>query len=357
MRRSWQSVIRKFLKNLKSFELAEYCQSCQDASMSITCFQLAVFGMSDIWRRCCLTTKGYPWSVFGLVSVADEAEFCSRWAGFRRDLQACAGCVDVAFTAPLLRTWNPDIEENSAAKSVQVQQLRSLLGNVATFCPLSTDAVENLHGQHQNSLFSWRGGTKAPAAAGETSVLTTLVSEHMHLKARIMQHTMPTKRQIAQIQRQVGRKKKGSQPLRRARSRLLRAARGKPKKLCAWNVFFRDKLRETKRKLSKQEFAQKNKSWARQWQRIRRSHEEYASYRIRAEYEQSCRDELSQRPLEAAAARKRRLRCNPSSAGSVLPDVAPDSHTTEHLQHIAGEAESWVIFELVTLNNNLNNII
>ena len=276
---------------------------------------------------------------------------------FRRDLQACAGCVDVAFTAPLLRTWNPDIERELQLPNLckfSSCEVCSEMWPHSAHC--RQDAVEKLTWPAPELLVFLERRYKSPGSCRRDIGLTTLVSEHMHLKARIMQHTMPTKRQIAQIQRQVGRKRKG-RSLFDERDRDSCVQQEASQKAVRLECFLRDKLRETKRSCP-------NRSLHRRTSlgpvNGRGSAGLTRSMRVTGSGQSMSKvvgTSWSQRPLEAAAARKRRLRCNPSSAGSVLPDVAPDSHPTEHLQHIAGEAESWVIFELVTLNNNLNNII
>ena len=174
-----------------------------------------------------------------------------------------------------------------------------LLDNAAV-CPLGTDTVENLHGPNQYNLLAWRGSSKGVGRAAETSVLSMLNAEHAHLKSLVLGEKMPSKRQLHSMRKQVGNRKPANKPVTSSAKRLLLASQIKPRKLSAWNVFRREKLKAVRRQMSKEEYGEQCKATARQ--RGCLSEEERANYRLQASYEQCCRDELSERPLLAGRA-------------------------------------------------------
>eukprot|EP00439_Symbiodinium_sp_Y106_P010842 s10352_g1.t1 len=199
---SWTSgtlgreTIRSFLSNLQSLDLAAFCHDSDDESMSWTCFELTLFGISDIWRRCCHAVSSFPWILFDLSSCS-ESDFCTKWTAFRATMQRCTKCVDAGFSAPLLRALDVTALD-SRGRQEHVKDIQQLLLDIATFTPLATDTVENLHGQNQNRLFVWRGRARGSPAAAEISVLSALASEHLHLKTLLMPETMPSSFRIAQ---------------------------------------------------------------------------------------------------------------------------------------------------------------
>ncbi|OLQ14908.1 hypothetical protein AK812_SmicGene907 [Symbiodinium microadriaticum] len=333
-------MITQFLKNLQSFQLAEYCHACRDTSMSMTCFQLTIFAMADTWRRSCLTKDSFPWCLFSLATC-EEGEFEERWGQFRQTMKTCPECVDASFSQPLLRAT--DFEHVAEAdKSHLIYSLQHLLQDVATVCPLSTDLVENLHGQNQNALFLWRGSPKGPVAAAEMSILASAAAEHARLKEIVMAETMPSKMQLANMYKgSAARCAKAKRRLRLSpKKRLLQAAKAKPRRLSAFNVYLREQMKAAGGQLNKQAYALKCKQLGAQW-RQSVSEEEQKKYTLQAEYEQTCRDELQTRPLESASSRKRRLaqqgHDEPEAASvfSANVDVAANQ-TTATLQQIAG---------------------
>ena len=251
-----RDAIRTFLTNLQSLELVEYCRDMSRdaaAEMSMTCFRLSIFSITDIWRRCCLATDCFPWRMWDLTNC-NEAACRAKWAEFRQILHDCCECVDAAFGAPLLRS--ADVNELQGGDRANfVAGVQQMLCDIATFCPLGSDTVENLHGQNQNNLHAWRGSSKGHAAAGETSVLSALTSEHMHLESLVYGETMPSKKWLDCMQKNTGRNKKaGNTPLPSTKQRLKAAADSKPRRLSPWNVFRREKCKEFGRKMSRAEF-------------------------------------------------------------------------------------------------------
>ena len=279
-------ILEGFLKQLKSIDLARLCET-HSCDISMMLFQLAVFAMSDIWRRCIFAVQGFPWCMFTLVSCG-PAEFATKWANFRRIMEHCLECVDPAFSIPLLRM--------PALKEEQIFIIQQLLANVATYSPLATDTVENLHGYHQSALHVFRGSPKTPEAAAEFSILASLKLEHAQLKAVVEGVTMPSRTRVAQQMRATGRTKGGK--LNGHKNPKVRAAKqafAKPRRLSAWNVFLRKKLQEVGSRVPAAEFKDVQRKISAEWAALPQS--EKRNYQLLANHQQLCRDDLQERPL------------------------------------------------------------
>ncbi|CAE7840035.1 unnamed protein product [Symbiodinium sp. CCMP2592] len=325
-------TLRAFLRNLQDEDLAKYCRQFSGAStdMNKTCFQLTVFGLSDTWRRFCLPSTCFPWTLFQLAS-ASEADFCSLCAEGCKVLDRCPRCVDPAFSA-LILSQAADLQSlDSVQRAALVQDVQNKLHAISVFCTLASDTVENLHGQNQFNLHSWRGKSKATPAAAETSVLKMLASEHAFGKSLVHGLVMPAKSRVAQMMRRIGvRKRPADGQNLNHKQRLYKAGQRKQREISPWNVYLRENLRKCKKKLKKDEYGRRVQCWGRQWHRL--PQEEWQNFKIQAEYEQRCREELATRPLQAgngAAA------TTSTSAGDLRPP--PDAQTTEHLEITAGE--------------------
>ena len=96
---SWSSgdfgrqMMAGFLKNLASFDLADYLRASEDKTMPQTFFQLTVFSLSDTWRRFVLAVQSLPWLLFSLA-VCNDQDFVAKWDEFCKVLQECPACVD-----------------------------------------------------------------------------------------------------------------------------------------------------------------------------------------------------------------------------------------------------------------------
>ena len=265
------SILRDFSNLMQTGQLAEYCATSPDCSMLRTSFELLVFAFSDSWRRFCLPSQSFPQRLFSLATC-DEQSFAEAWAEFRDIMTSCPDCVDAAFTSPLLRSANMTELTNEDLEAC-VQGIQSMLCELATFCPSATDLVENLHGQHQDQFHKFRGKSKAPETAAECSVLANLKNEHAYLKSTIMGETLPSRSQLANMDRNLGRKK-GVMPRESRRTRLLTAARKSHQPITGWNVFQKEQLQRHSssgsggRPLSMDEYADVQKECSRQWKRM-----------------------------------------------------------------------------------------
>ena len=145
---------------------------------------------------------------------------------------------------------------------------------------------------------------------------------------------MPAKTRIAQMMRRIGTgpKRAGWRSLNH-KQRLRKAASVNPRKLSAWNVYFRQNLKECQKKLPKDEFRRRSRQWGRQWRHL--PSEEQQKFKIDSEYEQSCREELATRGLHAGDRLDLASEGVAQEGGGHLP---ADALSAEQLELVAGRA-------------------
>ena len=334
-------TLRAFLRNIRDEDLTTYCRNFSGAAntdMTKTCFQLTVFGLTDTWRRFCLPVTCFPWSLFQLLTKK-EAEFCVLRDESFKILRKCPRCVDGAFSSLLLSANLENLQSlDPSERATFVDEVQSKLLAIAMFCPLASDTVENLHGQNQFNLHSWRGKAKATPAAAETSVLKALASEHAYGKSLVHDLVMPSKTRVAQMMRRIGtgHKRAGWRSLNH-KQRLRKAAAAKSRKLSAWNVFFRNNLKQCQKKLTKDEFKRRSRQWGRQWRQL--SSQGQQKFKIDSEYEQSCREELATRGL--CGDRFDLVSEGVAQEGGI--HLPPDALSAEQLELVAGAGNSCYV--------------
>ena len=152
----------------------------------------------------------------------------------------CRCCFSVVFTDDM----------SDSERAAHVHNLVRLLSDLAIYCPLATNSVERLHGQHQTMLAKFRGKPKQAKAAGIMSLVHFLQREHAHLKARVNAKTLPSKFNFANMIKQLGWGKKGQPQAKNEIQRRQRAAMVKLRRLSGWNMFQREKMREVGGKVS-----------------------------------------------------------------------------------------------------------
>ena len=288
-------IIGHYMRCLRTGQLAEYCSECEQPAMFETCFQLLVFGITDVWKRYCYAVQCFPYKMFAFATC-DECTFENQWLEFRRTLHQCPSCIDCGFGTPLLKSVDLSSLEGDA-KAGAIKEVQELLSGIATFCPLATDMIENQHGQNQNDVSRFRGKSKAPPSAAEASVLARLRHEHAYMKASVMHDTLPKRFGLANMQRQLGRRN-GIQPRETRKARVNKAAHAKRRKLAPWNVFVKQQLQQCQKKLNKVEYTEFMKQCGKDWKSM--ADEDKKSFSVEAAYQQSIREELHQRPLASA---------------------------------------------------------
>ena len=279
-----QDIVRDFL-NILLFAFKE--NVCKDLgprpSRAMEVFSGVLFGMGDCWRRFVHQVDCYPWKLFELA-VMSERDFLSRWSDVHKQLSKCPCCLDIELTRGLLAA-SPDPDDSAACKEFYVQ-VAQLLIDMATFTPLSTDAVEVLHGQLQNVIQKFRGRGKLARGCSERSVFHSLVTEHRRTLETLKAETLPNARLVSLINRPAPAHQSLERPLAKDVHRSFR-------EICGWNVFLREGLQGEV--LPKAEYARRERNLSRVWKQM--SVEDKVPYHVRAKWETERRQSWSKAPL------------------------------------------------------------
>eukprot|EP00438_Fugacium_kawagutii_P012659 Skav215614 [mRNA] locus=scaffold666:585055:598249:- [translate_table: standard] len=326
------TILHNVLQRVRSGDLIKFLQQSGDASLVKTCFELILFVVSDIWRRCCHSVQGFPWKLFTLLGCSDCNNFMVAWQAARAELMKCPECVDAGFSAPLLNSVDFAVLCKDTGADA-VNQIQNILQDIATYCPLSSDPVEVSHGQYQNQFHRFRGNRKNPTTAAEHSILHSLKQEHAHLSKCVQAWTLPPKRNMGN---QINNFKR---PLRmRGLSRkqcVQKRALKKLRKVSGWNVFQRMSISKLGYKLPAQEFKSYLQELSAKWRLL--PHDDRQAYVVQAEFEQACRDELAKRPYDSAAAASVARSSTSVEEDSKDAMGSVDTFSTARLQEICGE--------------------
>ena len=160
-------------------------------------WEIVIGVITDLHRR--MDREFY--TLLALADV-DLAVFAREWNALQRKYLLCPCCVDCEFTTGLFSAY-PDVLSVSLPCDVQIiAEIQEFLCNLCTWTPLTSDAVEILHGQLQWAL-SRRGGqhVKHGKAAVEVSLLGQAVKQHAWIANAVRGETMPAKATSSAIKR------------------------------------------------------------------------------------------------------------------------------------------------------------
>lgn len=197
--RSYIGVLSNSLKEATAMGL----QGTQEQLNLI--FQMICVSLTDLQRRLVQEFMQPPYTLLALAD-ADFPSFVSGWQQLQQRHKKCKQCVDVEFTAALLNAYRTRMSsELTPEQAPEVEEVQALLRAICTWCPLTSDAVEILHGQMQWCL-SRRGSTyvKGGRSAVETSLLSMAVKQHKWISDMVASTTMPSKSVSSRIQRMSG---------------------------------------------------------------------------------------------------------------------------------------------------------
>ena len=144
-------------------------------------------------RRMDRKFKQTPYTLLALAG-ADPAAFAREWNALQRKYMLRPCCVDCEFTTGLFSAY-PDILAVRLPSSLQfVTEIQEFMCNLCTWTPLTSDAVEILHGQLQWAL-SRRGAqhVEHDRAAVEVSLLGQAVKQHAWMANAVREETMPAR--------------------------------------------------------------------------------------------------------------------------------------------------------------------
>lgn len=133
-------------------------------------------------------------------------EFVALWDKFHRAKTFCSECFDEHFSLKLMNLHPGKLSKAPAETQCEVHlAVTTLLQDIATFSPMSSDPVEVKNGQVQ-SITSRRGNmaVKAPVASRESSFLQAAIRDFELVKHWVEDRTLPSKRTISGIIKRVG---------------------------------------------------------------------------------------------------------------------------------------------------------
>ena len=169
-------------------------------------FGLVVVCCTDTWRRLVFEFQKPPWSLFSLVGMATE-EFVATWSGIVSSHAQCANCADEYFTSVLISVFPHDLRSLPGQQELVQREIQSLLLDIATWCPLTSDICEIKNG-HVQWLTSRRGRARVLAARAsvELSLLQSAVQTQSCVERELHGDTMPSNKSTASILQMSGTK-------------------------------------------------------------------------------------------------------------------------------------------------------
>ena len=161
-------------------------------------FQTVAFQMADVYRRFVFEFMGPPFSLLCLAN-ADLSVLADHWCFLQQKFSRCRCCVDFELTTGLLEGYRNEVDNSF------LSELQALLQEIAVWAPLTSDAVEIVHGQMQWSL-TRRGAVhvRQGKRAVEHSLLSTVIKQNGWVSDVIHKLTMPARKLWAGIRKRVG---------------------------------------------------------------------------------------------------------------------------------------------------------
>ena len=202
-----RQLIYRYIDTLSSklYEATEFgLDDCPDFLQKA--FGLVVVCCTDTWRRLVFEFQKRPWSLFSLVGMATE-EFVATWSEIVSSHAQCANCADEYFTSVLISVFPYDLRSVPGQQELVQREIQSLLLDIATWCPLTSDICEIKNG-HVQWLTSRRGRARVLAARAsvELSLLQSAVQTQSWVERELHGDTMPSNRSTASILQMSGTK-------------------------------------------------------------------------------------------------------------------------------------------------------
>ena len=142
--------------------------------------------MGDTWKRFNIPALGYPFATFAVLDTSLD-EFQMKWNTILETLAACPLCVDVEFTAALLKLFPAPPQSNEEAWAMLHAQVCALLDEVTIVAATNSEAVENKHAITQSLFAKVRGRAKTLSSAVEDSFLDVIARSYGKLRHQISQ--------------------------------------------------------------------------------------------------------------------------------------------------------------------------
>ena len=169
-----------------------------------TLFVLAVHLISDMWRRLVHEHSTPQFQILKLAGMTLE-QFVLQWDRLISQRQQCQNCFDSCFSMKVLNICGELAGEPHDVQNRVFSEMMTILTDIATFAPVSSDPVEVKNGQVQ-SVASRRGNmaVKGPKSAKESSFLQSAIRDHELAKHWVESQVLPTKAKVSGILRRAG---------------------------------------------------------------------------------------------------------------------------------------------------------
>lgn len=162
-------MVEEFIDKLSAFS------SLQVPDFAQSFFQLALEQIGETWRRFFHELQRYPYKLFDLLDLQPQ-DFLQEFQRLRTREASCPQCLDVEFTAILVRYISEEDEKDPEVLKVKIQNITNFLRDLTVWSPISADLVECLHGTSQSRVHRFRGARPTDSTAQEVIVLDKITS-------------------------------------------------------------------------------------------------------------------------------------------------------------------------------------
>ena len=172
-----------------------------------TLFTMILHLCSDTWKRFVHDFLTFQFRIFSLLGVNLEG-FVSIWDEFLAARTACPKCFEQEFCSNLLDIHPALLQTQPQEKQQEVYNyVTTLLSDIATYTPVSSDAVEIKNGQVQTICSRrFRSAVRSPLNAKESSFLMSFIRSFELVKHHVEKATLPSRHTISSILKRVGKK-------------------------------------------------------------------------------------------------------------------------------------------------------
>jgi hypothetical protein len=251
---------------------------------------------------------GYPYCIFALLGLTVD-EFRIKWTQIVSTQEACSQCLDAEFSATLLRLVPTPASETLSDWLEAQSTVDAILNEVATCCPLNTEAVENKHAITQALFTKVRGQYKQLQSCVEDSFLDCIARSYEVLKKQLSQEELPLN--LAPAVSRLGKRTRSAYSLPPGLfqpgeslpldARLEAARTKKTRRVSGWSVFCREGTQS--KQLNPADFSALIKDLGSRWKRL--PAETRAAYQVQAEHENALKADLLQSPLPTKTGKHR----------------------------------------------------
>ena len=167
-----EELVCLYLEKMRLFPKLGLPQLAKD------CFVISLAVMGELWRRFTFDKQCCPFQIFSLLDTSSDEEFLQLYQKFQQTLDTCPQCVDHEFSTVILRHIPLGARHRDEEVRSKIEAIRSLLCDLTTFTPISSDLVECLHGFQQAKLHRFRGRKPTDHAAQEITMLASIQSTY-----------------------------------------------------------------------------------------------------------------------------------------------------------------------------------